>query len=179
MELKIKRVCQLTSASSSVPALSLYDLNIPQKLAEAWAEYFWLPHPGVVPGRQDAAHLHETILDPTGKFLLVPDLGSDLVRVFHITSTKYFDFEMQIAQSLVVAPGSGPRHGTFLKLGSKTLFYLISELANTITTYDVAYGAESLNFTLLTTISTHGPGASVPAGTTAAEITVSVSISSP
>ena len=36
---------------------------------------YTLPHPGPDPSRQDAPHEHEAILDPTGQYILVPDLG--------------------------------------------------------------------------------------------------------
>lgn len=50
---------------------------------EKGQEFFYsLEQPGPDADRQDAPHEHEAILDPTGKFLLVPDLGADLVRVF-------------------------------------------------------------------------------------------------
>jgi 6-phosphogluconolactonase (cycloisomerase 2 family) len=45
---------------------------------------FNLTAPGTNPSRQDAPHPHEVILDPTGSFIVVPDLGADLVRVFSV-----------------------------------------------------------------------------------------------
>lgn len=72
-------------------------------------------------------------------------------------------------------PGSGPRHGAFAVVGRKTFFYNVNELSNNITGYSVSYTRNTLEFTRLFDFSTHGPGGSVPAGTKAAEIVVSVS----
>lgn len=134
-----------------------------------------MAEPGPNASRQDAPHPHEAILDPTGEYLLAPDLGADLVRVFQVDEDS---LTWTAIDPLVAAPGSGPRHATFLVTEDATYMYLASELANTITGYEVEYGSDSsLTFTELFAISTHGEGASVPNGTTAAEITLSVSLS--
>jgi 6-phosphogluconolactonase (cycloisomerase 2 family) len=117
------------------------------------------------------------VLEPTGHYILVPDLGADLVRVFRIEKSG---LEWTAIDPLVAAPGSGPRHAAFLVTENATFMYLISELANTITGYELSYNDNStLGFSELFAINTHGPGASVPNGTTAAEIVVSVSCRRP
>ena len=76
---------------------------------------------------------------------------------------------------LAVAPGSGPRHIDFLVTEDKTYMYLISELANTITGFQVSYGANSMAFKQIFLSSTHGDNSMLPNTTSAAEVTVSVS----
>lgn len=71
---------------------------------------FTLAQPGPNPSRQDAPHVHEVVLDPTGKFVLAPDLGADLVRVYSIDAVAGTLTE---CPALVAAPGSGPRHAAF------------------------------------------------------------------
>jgi 6-phosphogluconolactonase (cycloisomerase 2 family) len=78
------------------------------------------------------------------------------------------------ATDLAAAAGSGPRHGTFLKTGQRTFFYLIAELANTVTVYDVTYNKNSLGFNKLFVTSTYGD-TRVPDGAAAGEILLSVS----
>lgn len=138
---------------------------------------FEMDAPGPDPDRQDAPHPHQAILDPTGKFILIPDLGADLVRVYSFDG-KTGDLTAQ--SPLVAKPGSGPRHGAFFTWKSKqckkrcTNFYLVSELENTVTTYSVAYGkGGNLTFTETAVISTFGDGPT-PDGAAAAEILVSV-----
>lgn len=116
-------------------------------------------------------HLHDAILDPTGKFIAVPDLGADLIRLFAVEGNGW----KAIAPAQAV-PGSGPRHGGFAKAGSNTFFYSVNELSNTVTGYKVTYNKDAtLSFELLFDYSDHGEGASVPAGTAAAELEISVS----
>lgn len=160
------------SSGSSFSSLSIAD---PAQLAISQSQVFTLAQPGPDPSRQDAPHPHEALLDPTGSFFLVPDLGADLVRVFKVDEGS---LEWEALDPLVAAPGSGPRHATFLVTEDKTVMYLVGELANTITAYEVTYSSDSsLEFSELFAISTHGTGSSVPAGTTAAEIELSVSSS--
>lgn len=123
-------------------ALSTYLLN-PSKPGNVTLNQeitFSLDGPGTNPERQDAPHAHEVFTDPTGQFLLVPDLGADLVRVFCYDSES---LELTAAAPLKVPAGSGPRHGVFYTpsgfAGGQTYFYLVSELAATVTSYAVTY----------------------------------------
>ena len=132
---------------------------------------FELTAPGTNSARQDAPHPHEVILDPTDSFIVVPDLGADLVRVFSIDKKTSLLTERDPCE---VPTGSGPRHGTFLKTRSgKTFFFLISELANTIASYEVTYCDTGLNFTNVFTSGTYGDQ-SIPEGAAAAEVLLSV-----
>jgi 6-phosphogluconolactonase (cycloisomerase 2 family) len=123
--------------------------------------------------RQEAPHPHESFLDPTGQFILVPDLGADLVRVFLVDKKT---LQWKAVAPLVAAAGSGPRHLTFATKGNKAYLYLISELANTITGYEVTYSPSSLAFKEVFKVPTHGEGTTVAASVSAAEIILSVSL---
>jgi 6-phosphogluconolactonase (cycloisomerase 2 family) len=132
----------------------------------------------LAPG-QTSPHPHQTILDPTGKFIVVPDLGGDLLRVFSWSAETANNAVLKEQTSFKVATGSGPRHATFWKDDStydandNTYLFVLAELANTITTYKVSYLHEDgLNFTEVNTQNTFG-GAAVPIGAAAAEIQVS------
>ncbi|KAL1845853.1 hypothetical protein VTK73DRAFT_423 [Phialemonium thermophilum] len=152
---------------SSVTSYSIAD---PAALALVQAETFHLPHPGVDPVRQDAAHPHEALVDPTGQFLVVPDLGSDLVRIFSIDSDTLKWTELD---PLVAVPGSGPRHGAFLVTANKTFYFLVTELSSTLTTYEVQYNSnKTLTFHAVYNTTTHG-GPSAPPGASGAEIHIS------
>lgn len=138
------------------------------------AETYTLDAPGPIPDRQDAPHPHEALLDPTGQFLLVPDLGSDLIRLYSVDEGELTFTELE---PLAAVPGSGPRHGVFLVTDDgTTYFYLASELANTVTGFEVTYNDDhTLEFTEVYLSSTHGLNGTVPNnGTTAAEIAISV-----
>ncbi|CAK7228114.1 hypothetical protein SBRCBS47491_006794 [Sporothrix bragantina] len=147
-------------------------LKDPNSLALVEQITWALPHPGANATRQDTPHPHEVILDPKGQFFLVPDLGSDLVRVFLINQTS---LAWTAVDPLVTPPGTGPRHASFV-IGDKnqTYMYLTSELANTITGYEVTYNANStLSFKQIYEAPSHGPGTVVPAAATVAEVVTS------
>lgn len=123
-------------------ALSTYLLNPsrPGNVSLQQEIVFTLDGPGTDPKRQDAPHAHEAFTDPTGQFLLVPDLGADLVRIFCYDPET---LELTAIAPLKVPAGSGPRHGVFYTpsgfAGGVTYFYLVSELAATVTSYAVTY----------------------------------------
>ncbi|KAI1460274.1 putative isomerase YbhE [Annulohypoxylon moriforme] len=134
-------------------------------------ETYTLAAPGPNADRQEAPHPHEAILDPTASFILVPDLGADEVRIYQADADT---LGLTPITPLTVRPGSGPRHGTFLVTPEKTYFYLISELANTITGYETIYNEDkTLSFNEIFYIPTHGENITLPEGTGAAEIVVS------
>ncbi|KAI0970525.1 putative isomerase YbhE [Xylaria arbuscula] len=114
---------------------------------------YTLSQPGPNAERQDAPHPHQALLDPTAGFILVPDLGADLVRVYQADAGT---LDLTAISPLVAAPGSGPRHGAFKVALNTTYYYLVSELANTITGYEVLYNAnKTLSFSELFTIPSH------------------------
>lgn len=153
--------------------MSSFSISDPAALAPIQSDTFTIPQPGVDPIRQNAPHPHEAFLDPTGQFLLVPDLGADLVRVFLLDGET---LERTAVAPLVAAPGSGPRHGVFLVTETNTFLYLVSELTSTITVYDVLYNQDkTLGFNEVYITSIYGEGASTPKGATASEIQISVS----
>ncbi|TVY60807.1 putative 6-phosphogluconolactonase [Lachnellula suecica] len=131
---------------------------------------FTLTAPGTNPARQEAPHLHEALVDPTDSFIISPDLGADLLRVFTIdpkTSvlTPSTDFS--------TPPGSGPRHGAFLVTPSNTTyFFLVSELGNSVTSYRVTYGDKTLGFEEVFTSGIYG-NQTIPDGAAAAEAVLS------
>lgn len=118
--------------------------------------------------RQDAPHPHATFTDPTGNFVLVPDLGADQVRVFSFDKNSgYFT----ACPSFNSRPGNGPRHGAFFK---NDFLYVANELANTVDAVKVTYpsGTGCPSFTLLQTLTTLPNNQTLPSGTKVAEIRV-------
>jgi 6-phosphogluconolactonase (cycloisomerase 2 family) len=128
--------------------------------------------------RQATPHEHEAVLDPTGQYILVPDLGADLVHVFCWAPVTDNNTLLE-HPSLKVSAGSGPRHAAFWSPdgpgANSTNQYLlvVTELGNTLTSYRVDYlSAGGLNFTEVYTTNTFG-GAAVPIGAAASEVVVS------
>ena len=67
---------------------------------------FNLSQPGPAKGRQDVSHPHQVLADPTGRFVVAPDLGADLLRVYTIGCSG----RLQSCPPIRVKAGSGPRH---------------------------------------------------------------------
>ena len=88
--------------------------------------------PGPHRVEQAAAHPHQIVFDPSGKFVLVPDKGLDriFVFVFDASSGKL----TPTAQGSVAArTGSGPRHAVFHP--RLTVLWVLNEIGNTVATY--------------------------------------------
>ena len=82
--------------------------------------------------RQKSSHAHGSALDPSGKFVLVADLGADRVFV-HPYDRRKRQLGPAGPTSVVVPPGTGPRHLVFHPNGR--FVFLISELTPAIRTY--------------------------------------------
>ena len=80
--------------------------------------------------RQEKAHPHQVIVDPTNKYLCVPDLGIDKVAIYDI------DLESAQIEYHSVAdcpPGSGPRHMRFHPNGK--FAFVLTELGLSVVTF--------------------------------------------
>ena len=142
--------------------------------------------PGPNAARQAAPHPHQVLVDPFNKYLVIPDLGADLIRVYYIDPHT---LRITPRPSIPVVPGSGPRHGVFQRVpvashspsgGTKAArnipeiyYYLVTELTNTLTGYRLSYkpfkGGLGLDIVSNSTM-TYGPANKTFAGNAAAEI---------
>jgi len=86
----------------------------------------------VNPRRQTHAYAHAIILDPTNRFVLVPDLGVDRLFVYRFDE-KSGALTPNDPPFASIAPGSGPRHVRFHPNGRWV--YLINEIASTIVAF--------------------------------------------
>jgi 6-phosphogluconolactonase (cycloisomerase 2 family) len=116
---------------------------------------------GPVADRQEAPHPHQTILDPTQQFILVPDLGADLVHVFLIDQKT---LKLQQKAPLKTPAGYGPRHGVFShdKISGSYIFYLVGELVGAVTAYTVSYEDSGPMFSKIASYSTLNPAQKFP-----------------
>ncbi|KAJ5139170.1 Cytochrome cd1-nitrite reductase-like C-terminal heme d1 [Penicillium bovifimosum] len=166
-------------------ALSTFALPIEANRPALQEFHFNLTHPGKV-AQQDASHPHQVFLDPTGSFILSPDLGADLLRVYAIEDGP--SGKLSACPSLNVTFGSGPRHGVFWTDGTdgsavsgvthsrkmaavgQTMLYLVNEIGGTMMVYDVSYSRSGcLSFEKTQTVVPY-PGGVMPEGATPAEI---------
>jgi 6-phosphogluconolactonase (cycloisomerase 2 family) len=117
------------------------------------------------------------VLDPTGRFIVVPDLGADKVYVYAVGNSD--NLRVTARGPIVVKGGSGPRHAAFAVRDGKTFMYLVTELTSSIIGYEVTYPAGSVAFKELFNIGSHGAGKPVSQTAYASEVVVSVSITPP
>jgi 6-phosphogluconolactonase len=127
-----------------------------------------LPHPGPVPDRQDAPHLHCAFVDE--EHCYVCDLGGDRIFAFPLrreTGGELFGPPLPTA----TRPGSGPRHITKLRsAGAQRDFLVIHELDCTLEVFRHT-GAGPLARVDGTAVSTLPEGAARK-GSTASEVVV-------
>jgi 6-phosphogluconolactonase len=77
--------------------------------------------------RQEAPHPHIISFDPTGKFVLVNDLGLDATIVYSIDTTAG---QLTEASRAAASPGSGPRHLAWHPNGN--IVYSVKELNSAV-----------------------------------------------
>ncbi|KAJ5375285.1 hypothetical protein N7517_007291 [Penicillium concentricum] len=166
-------------------AISTFALPIKQNQPTLQAFHFNLTRPGKV-AQQDSSHPHEVFLDPTGSFIVSPDLGADLLRVYAIEDGR--SGKLSECPSVNVTFGSGPRHGVFWTDGSdrsagagsthsqkteavgETMMYLANEIGGTMMVFDVSYPRSGcLSFEKTQTMVPY-PGGVMPEGATPAGI---------
>ncbi|HEX4054320.1 MAG TPA: lactonase family protein [Tepidisphaeraceae bacterium] len=106
----------------------------------------------VNPDRQKHPYPHSCNFDPSGKFVLVPDLGVDKVYIYRFDPVT----RTLIAASpptVSVTPGFGPRHMSFHPNGK--FAYLINEMGGTVVVFSWDSAAGQLR--ALQTLSTVPP----------------------
>ncbi|KAK8137360.1 hypothetical protein PG984_005300 [Apiospora sp. TS-2023a] len=129
-------------------------------------EHFTMSRPGPVKSRQDKPHPNAIFPDPTQRFLLVPDLGADVIRIFAVDPGFG---TLNPCRPAKTGDGDGPRHGTFYQTAgnASTVLYVVNELSNTVSVWTLDYPPASdrdgcLSLTKTQVISTFAPGISAP-----------------
>jgi 6-phosphogluconolactonase len=104
------------------------------------------------PQRQSGPHCHSVNLSPDNRFLFVPDLGLDQIKMYRFDAAKG-TFTPNNPPFIAVTPGYGPRHFTF-GVGAK-FAYLVCEMKSSVMAF--AYDSANGTLTHLQTISNLPP----------------------
>lgn len=97
---------------------------------------------GINKERQEGPHVHSTVLSPDEKFLMVSDLGTDKISIYHFDAHNTTKPLIPADQPYVeVKAGNGPRHLDFHPNGK--FAYSIQEMTGNITVF--AYNNGHLN----------------------------------
>lgn len=85
--------------------------------------------------RQANAHPHGVAIDPTGRWVVVSDLGADRIWVFPFDrkTRQIGDDDSVNSRHVVLPPGTGPRHIAFHPTGR--WLYLVEELTANVSTF--------------------------------------------
>ncbi len=100
---------------------------------------------GPVESRQEEPHAHSIKIGPNNKYAYSADLGADKIYIFDIE-----DDQNSIVDSILCAPGSGPRHIDFSP--DQKVMAITNELSTTITVYSKDH--KNIYNKLIQTIST-------------------------
>lgn len=84
---------------------------------------------GVNKERQDKSHVHSAFFSPDNKFLIVSDLGTNMIYSYQVNE-NHGKTKATLASSLSVAPGAGPRHIVFHPKGK--YIYAAEELSSSV-----------------------------------------------
>ncbi|CAI7622139.1 unnamed protein product [Penicillium glandicola] len=154
-------------------ALSTFALPLKSDEEALQVFRYHMSQPGIK-SQQEAPHPHQVILDPTGAFILVPDLGADQVRVYAINQHSG---HLNVCPSLNYTAGSGPRHGLFWKSNPSdsrkapvTMLYTVSELGGHFNAFVVSYLSSGCLAFRETQSFVPYPGGQLPAGAAPAEL---------
>lgn len=117
----------LLSAGYGSGSLSVHSLNPDGSLA-ALTEYVERSGSGPNPARQETPHVHHVRVDPSGRWVLAVDLGTDAVLTYELDLDNG-----TLAPSSVTytSPGAGPRHLAF----GRGVVYVVGELDSTVSTF--------------------------------------------
>lgn len=102
------------------------------------------------PERQTAPFLHSIVPDPTNRFAIAADLGTDKLVIYKLDLEEG---KLKMHAEVSVKPGSGPRHTIFHPNGE--YLYLINELNSTLNVY--RYDADQGRLEEVQSISTLPP----------------------
>jgi 6-phosphogluconolactonase len=99
------------------------------------------------PARQKGPHAHAVVLSPDNRFLFVPDLGMDQIKIYRVDAAKGTFAPSDPAFATVTA-GLGPRHFTF---GHGARFaYAVCEMGSSVVVF--AYNPAKGSLTPVQTI---------------------------
>ncbi|KAI6829912.1 hypothetical protein KC332_g11637 [Hortaea werneckii] len=132
----------MATAQYSSSSITTYKLPLTSNTEALQQLSFTMTRKGNDPSRQDAPHPHSTFTDPTGKYMIVPDLGADLVRIFAIDSSTG---NLKACTPGKAGAGDGPRHGAWWSPNANSteglMLYTVNELSNSVSAWSVSYPA--------------------------------------
>ncbi|KAI1389366.1 Lactonase, 7-bladed beta-propeller-domain-containing protein [Hypoxylon trugodes] len=94
---------------------------------------------------------HQAVLDPTGRFFVVPNLGGDTLVVIDSEDDRY-----EITGCTTVPANVGPRRVAFIRRDEKLFLIMVGEVSNEVFLYETDYSNDTLQFNEIERQSTYG-----------------------
>ncbi|BGP39147.1 hypothetical protein JCM10449v2_003085 [Rhodotorula kratochvilovae] len=103
---------------------------------------------GPVAVRQEQAHPHGAHPDARGRVVVVPDLGTDDLRLFRVVHGARARDALEEYDAVHLEAGDGPRHVLFSPMtqrdgGEEARMYVLNELSNSVSVFRVDYPPSS------------------------------------
>lgn len=114
-------------------SVTAVQLNADGSLAEDHVQTLQHEGSSVVKDRQDKPHVHSVVFSPDERYLLAPDLGTDRVYQYRVSTTEKQMLAPADPPFASVKPGGGPRHLAFHPNGKYA--YLVLEIDGAVTMF--------------------------------------------
>ncbi|KAI0176132.1 putative isomerase YbhE [Hypoxylon sp. FL1284] len=110
---------------------------------------------------------HQAVLDPTGRFFVIPNLTADRLLVLDAKDDAY-----EYTNLAPVPAGVGPRHVAFLRSGGETYLVMVAEFTNELFLFEARYAGDTIMFAQIQRQSTYESPPPSPSSAKATEIVV-------
>lgn len=127
----------LVNANYTGGSVSLFELNDKGGLSD-YKYVYQFKDSSINRSRQESSHIHSANFSPDFKYVFLPDLGADKIRIFEFHLDSLNQFYENSSLEVKTELGSGPRHFTFHPSGK--FAYCIEELSGTVCAYDYLNG---------------------------------------
>lgn len=84
-------------------------------------------------GRQQSPHVHTAIFSPKEKYVVIADLGTDMIKAFPFQPENKLPLHTQRILAIKATPGAGPRHMAFHPV--LNTFYVMNELSGAVSVH--------------------------------------------
>jgi 6-phosphogluconolactonase len=115
-------------------SITAVHLNADGSLAEDNVQTVQHEGSSVVKERQDKPHVHSVVFSPDERYLLAPDLGTDRVYQYRVSTTEKQMLTPADPPFAPAKPGGGPRHLSFHPNGKYA--YVVLEIEGAVTMFD-------------------------------------------
>ncbi|MFY8020504.1 MAG: lactonase family protein [Bacteroidia bacterium] len=127
----------LVNANYTGGSVSLFEINTDGSLNN-YQFLYQFKDSSIIKKRQESSHIHSANFSPDFKYVYLPDLGADKIRVFEFHPDSNVQLFENKQLEVKTKPGSGPRHFTFHPSGK--FAYCIEELSGTVCVYSYLHG---------------------------------------